>query len=607
MKSLRVQLLFSHLALVALMGIVMTGAVVNFLRLGRSIDRIFRHNYKSVVAAQSMKEALERMDSAALFHLAGQAQQARAQFREYEPRFDDGLRAESGNITEEGEHGMAKDIALQWADYRTEMERFLNAPPSRTMYFDTLQPRFQALKQRAQDVLELNQAAILRADARAKAEARRASRLAIGITAGALALSLFFTLRTTASSLSPLRSLARQAEEIGAGHLNQRIELHRGDEVGLLAAAFDRMAENLREARRKEEERLHLAERMSDEALQSLYDPVIVTDAQGRVVHLNHAAEGVFGSNARLKGRPVAQAAPDKHIAAAVDRAIRQQRVSAEEGDAALVTVAERAYRLRTTPMRDDNGATLGAVAVLEDVTHLREVDRLKTEFIGVASHELRTPVTSLLLSVQLMEEEAAGPLTQEQREIVATQRQDLERLDHTMRDLLDLTRLEAGVNPPRLQIVAPAELARQATESVAAAAEEKGIHLSFDAAPNVPDVRADTGQMTRALVNLLNNAVRHTPNGGSVRLSVAPRNGCAAFEVRDTGSGIPTEYLKHIFDRFTQVPGATRGGAGLGLSIAQTIVKAHGGELMAESEVGRGSAFTFILAAAETAGQETA
>lgn len=608
MRNLRVQLLFSHLALTVMMVVVMVGGVVNVYYLGRSIDRILKDNYKSVIAAQNMKEALERQDSAATFLLAGQRQKALKQYETYREEFRKHYLIEAHNITEVGEQAISDDIGVQFADYTKKIERLLYADPpmpteqARAYYFDTLEPAFVRLKRRAQDVLALNQEAILRADRSAKAEASRASLIGITVTTSTFLLALFFVLGVVRASLMPLRSLARQAEEIGEGHLNQRIEVIRTDEIGTLANAFNRMTDRLREARRLEEERLHRAERMSDAAVENLYDPVLVTDAQGRVVHLNRAAEGLFGAAKRAAGRTAAQVISEPRIVEAIERAIHHERVSASEGESGMVTLdvggAQRTYRIRATPMHDEEQTLLGAVAVLEDVTHLRELDRLKTEFIGVASHELRTPVQSLLLSVQLMEESAVGDLTPEQKEIVAAQREDLERLQRMMQDLLDVTRLEAGVMPPRMEIVSPGDLAQSALRQVASAADARKIELTGDFRSDLPAIRADQGQMTRVLVNLLNNAVRHTSEGGSVRLDVRTEGTRVVFRVTDTGSGIPPDYLPRIFERFVQVPGATRGGAGLGLSIARSIVRAHGGEIKAESVLGKGSTFTVALPA---------
>ena len=261
------------------------------------------------------------------------------------------------------------------------------------------------------------------------------------------------------------------------------------------------------------------------------------------------------------------------------------------------MTWAGRAYRIRVNPMNDADDGLLGAVAVLEDVTHEQEVDRLKTEFIGVASHELRTPVTSLLLGVQLLNEGAVGELNNDQREVTAALREDLLRLERMMRDLLDITRLEAGATPPRPALTPPNDLVGEAVRGVAAQAAAKGVSLTIDPLPALPQVRADRGQIGRVLTNLLSNAVRHTAAGGSVRVSAHSEGADAVrFVVTDTGTGIPAEYLETIWERFAQVPGATRGGAGLGLSLVRNIVTAHGGVVNVESKEGAGSRFSFTL-----------
>jgi PAS domain S-box-containing protein len=608
-KSLRTRLLLSHLLLVGLLvGVCLTGIAGSF-RLSRSVDRILKDNYKSVVAAQDMKESLERLDdAAAAFCLAGERDRARREFRAYLPQFESAYRVEANNITEVGEQGVSDDLGARFTAYRADLTRLSDTgstPPgaaeARARYYGALRPEFAGVKRRVQDVLDLNQTAILRADRRAKDEARRAAAVSVAITAAAALLGVTLAWRSV-SAMTPLVSLTRQAEEVGAGHLNQRIEVRRDDEIGLLARTFNEMAERLQEARRVEEERLRRAEGMSAAALADLYDPVVVTDAAGRVVHLNRAAEGLFGPAHRIRGQWVRAVVQDGRLADAIKDAAQRARVSAEEGEAALVTLAGRTYRLRATPMRDGDGAPLGAVAVLEDVTYQREVDRLKTEFIGVASHELRTPVTSLLLGVDLLREGAAGELTPSQEEVVGALRADLLRLERMMRDLLDLTRLEAGAIPPRFEVVPPASLVRGAADSLTAQAEAQGVRLEADAPADLPTVRADRGQIGRVLVNLLSNAVRHTPRGGVVRIAAFtdPETDGVSFLVADTGTGIPSAYLPRVFGRFVQVPGATRGGAGLGLSIAQTIVRAHGGGIRAESEVGKGSVFSFALPAAD-------
>ncbi|PQV62794.1 PAS fold [Abditibacterium utsteinense] len=622
MKSLRTQLLASHLALVALMALVMLGAVANFLRLGGSIDRILRDNYQSVIAAQTMKESLERQDSAATFFIAGQSAKARAQFAQHVPVFEKAMAFERSNITERGEQAIADALQRDYKSYKSGVQTLLKSEPKERarFYFSSLEPRFLKIKGQAQQILDLNQAAIVRADERAKRDARQGAWSGFLMTLAALGLAIWFARRAINAALTPLLALALEAEQVGAGHLNRTIELRRDDEIGLLAHAFNDMTGKLREAKRGQETRLHRAQQMSDAALENLFDPVLVTDATRTLVHLNRAAQGLFGSAQKLTGMPLAQAIEEPKIVVAIERAIASGAVSAEEGEAALVSIQNqclqngglqngeenqentRIYRLRATPMRDDD-TVLGAVLVLEDVTHLQSLDRLKTEFIGVASHELRTPVTSLLLSAQLLEEGAVGTLTPDQLEVVAAQREDLTRLDALLRDLLDITKLEAGATPPRFEPVSPRELIEAAAKAIAAQASAKGVQLQTFSRADLPLVRADRAQIGRVLSNLLGNALRHTPGGGEIKIEAEDKTGGSGakgvvFRVADTGDGIPAEFLGRIFERFAQVPGATRGGAGLGLPISQTILGAHGSQITVQSEVGRGSAFDFELEA---------
>ena len=225
------------------------------------------------------------------------------------------------------------------------------------------------------------------------------------------------------------------------------------DEVGILAAGFNTMAERIRQLRRSDLGKLVVAQQTTEAAIDSLYDPVIITDAEGAVTKLNPAAEELFGAETANIGRPVGEIARDSRIPVAVSEALSSQRPVAGEGAASVLPLdvagAERAFRLRTTPMRDEEGRLLGAVTLLEDITHLREIDRLKSEFIATASHELRTPLTSVQMGVHLLLEGAAGPLAPSSRMLQAC-KEDCERLERLMRDLLDLSRIEAGKNVPK-------------------------------------------------------------------------------------------------------------------------------------------------------------
>jgi two-component system, NtrC family, sensor histidine kinase KinB len=612
--SLRAKLLLGYLVFVAALVVLGGWSAWHLREMGGVSRRIISNNYDSVVAAQDMKESLERQDSAALFALLGQRERALSQLREHRGRFDRAFDKAANNITEPGEPEVIEAIRNDRDAYYRLFDGFLseidaaNAKTQgadetlgRSEYFARLEPLFNQLRARCDGLLQLNQRAML-AKSEAAANVARKWFLTTLLIAGSLvvaglALAVFLSDRI----VRPVRELTATTARIAGGDLEARAEISSHDEIGVLAAEYNRMAASLQQLRRSDLGKLLVAQQTTEAAIDSLYDPVIVTDEQGCVVKLNPAAEEIFGAEAGATGKHVEEVARDSRIALAVSEVLSSERPVAGEGAAATVPLSvdgtERAFHLRTTPMRDTEGHLLGAVTLLEDITHLREIDRLKSEFISTASHELRTPLTSVQMGVHLLLEGAAGELTGKQYEVLAACREDCERLEKLMRALLDLSRIESGAEKLNLAPLRATDLIRAAAERLRPQVESKGIGFRVDVPPDAPSVMADRVQVERVITNLVTNAVRYTPRGGEIRITSTPRNtGALAVSVSDTGRGIPPEYLPRIFDKFVQVPNAPSGGAGLGLAISQRIVKAHGGQISVQSEVGRGSTFTFTL-----------
>lgn len=606
MRSLRVQLLISHLLLVLLLAVVMSGAIQRLFVLSRSVERVTQSDFQGEISAGRMQEALAGEQTGITICLIGRPDLARTAIAQADRAFLKSLADNSASVTASNTHELALEAAELHRKYRSGVQGFLatylsqGRQAAEAVYVSSVRPVEQELTDKLQALVVANRTSIAAADDAVRKDAGGAFVTSILVTTVALILAVFLALRMVRIALNPLTLLAKHAEIIGGGDLTRQIDLKRSDEIGALADSFNAMAEKLAALRKSEIRRLQRAEQMSDAALESLYDPVVVTDARGRIVHLNSAAEGIFGPAPSAPRIQAEEHIADRRIVRAIQRAIHQEAVSADEDETAMIPVqvagTQRTYRLRASPMFTDDGLVLGSVTVLEDVTHLREIDRLKNEFISVASHELRTPVTSLLLSVQLLDEGAAGPLSDAQREVVAVQKNDLERLERLMHELLDITRLEAGTMVPRPAVVPAGELLASAYDATHAAAENADVKLEVEADSSGSKVFADRSQIQRVLINLVNNALRHTPAGGTVSLRALDAGDDVRFEVADTGVGIPEEYQSKIFDRFVQVPGATQGGAGLGLAIARTIVEAHGGAMAVSSVIGRGSTFIFTL-----------
>ena len=614
--SLRSKLLFGYLVFVAALVVLGAWGAWRLREMGGVSRRIISNNYDSVVAAQEMKESLERQDSAAVFALLGAHDKASAQLREHRARFDQSFQKAANNVTEIGEPAAIEAIRTDRDIYYQLFDAFMRrvegatatpAPQAerreelseREEYFTRLEPQFNKLRADCEHLLQLNQRAMLAKSEAAAGVAQlwfyRTLLIAGVLVAAGLYLAFFLANRI----IEPLQQLTASTVRIAGGDLNAKVTVTSRDEVGVLAAEYNRMAERIRQLRSSDMGQLMVAQQTTEAAIDSLYDPIIVTDGEGQVTKLNPAAEEIFGSEKENAGKHIGEVARDVRIAGAVAEAIESQRPVAGEGMASVLPLAvegsERAYRLRTTPMRDNGSRLLGAVTLLEDVTHLRQIDRLKSEFIANASHELRTPLTSVQMGVHLLLEGAVGELNDRQTEVLSACTEDCERLDKLMRDLLDLSRIEAGESHPIPKTVRTRDFIINATEGLRAQVEVKGLSFDVLIPIGLPDVNVDPSQIERVLANLVVNAIRYTKQGG-IRIGAETRGNYIAVSVSDTGAGIPQEYLPHIFDKFVQVPGVGTGGAGLGLAISRLIMEAHGGQISAQSKLGLGSTFTFTL-----------
>jgi PAS domain S-box-containing protein len=603
--KLRTKLLLGYAGFVLALGVLGAWSARTLNQMSAVSGRIIAENYDSVVAAQDMKESLERQDSAALFDLLGQHDRALRQAAEHRARFDAALAKAASNITEVGEPEAIEAIRTGRSEYYRRFDVFLNASGDRTtLYFRSLEPQFNAVRAEADRLLHLNQEAMRRKADAASRIARRWFFVTLALAVALMGAGIAVEIGLSNAIVGPVRQLTEATTRMAGGDLEAGVTVRSADEIGMLAVGFNRMAERIRELRRSDLGKLLVAQQTTEAAIDSLYDPVLVTDSDRRLTRINPAAERLFGARADVIGRPIDDITKDSRIGQAVADVLQSGSTVASESPAAVlpwaVGGARRAFRVRSTPMRDVDGRLVGAVTLLEDITHLAEISRLKSEFIADASHELRTPLTSVQMGIHLLLEDQTSTLTERQKDILQVCRDDTARLDRLMRELLDVSRIESGEATPVRAAVRATSLVRDTVEALRLQLEAKALVLEIDVAPDLPYVFVDRAQIERVIGNLVTNAARATPEGGRITVSAAARPGAVAISVTDTGAGIPRDYLAKIFEPFVQVPNASSGGAGLGLTICRRIVEAHGGELSVQSEAGKGSTFTFTVPIAE-------
>jgi signal transduction histidine kinase len=396
--------------------------------------------------------------------------------------------------------------------------------------------------------------------------------------------------------LRPIRRLARDARRIAGGNLEHRVEWNSHDSFGIIAAELNRIAVRLRELRESEAGRRQMEFQLSDAVLQSIFEPIIVTDGKGKLLKVNKAATELLGETAADR-MALAKAPGGDKILSAIHDAVSMQKPVAEEGDASLLPLRigtqERSYRLRTTPMRDAEGRLLGTVTTLEDVTTLQDTDRFKTQFISVASRKLRDPLLQLRRGLYALGKGFAGELLPLQTELVAAAANESEKLDDLMGDLIEVAELDAGRRQFTMERLRPLQILNEARDRFCDDAMLKRIRIEVMAYADLSFVQADRRAVHSILDNLLSNAIRYTPQEGEMMLAAEEVQDFVQFTVRDTGRGIEPDRLGTIFDRFNTF---SESGSGLGLALVRRLVEQLGGQIAVESRLGHGTTFRFTL-----------
>lgn len=571
-------------------------AVWLFAHLGGAIDVILRENYASIVAAQNMKESAERMDSALFFTLAGETERARKMYAENLPVFEQNLSVENGNITLPGEWELADKLTKLHQHYVVRAGEFFATPgldARRKMYFDEMLPTFTEVKDTADKILRLNQDNMVRANADARSLSARSTRyLIIAILCGG-AVAIYFAARLQRSILRPIQSLTDSAKELGEGNLDQVVPVQSQDELGQLADTFNKMAVKLRAYRQIASDEILQAKQMTEITFSAFPDPIIALDVSGAINFKNPAAENLL-----LKLHL------DDQLPHQIDEQVKKvlrggaDYIPANFASAICVRPGETEtfFLPRIIGIRGDKGTVFGAAVVLQNVTRLRLLDEVKNNLVSTVSHELKTPLTSVRMALHLLLEETIGGLNAKQTELLVAAREDSERLLTMINDLLDLARLESGESKMLLESKTPGELVRNAVADAKDFADAHGVKLEADIDETLPDVGVEPPQIAHVFSNLITNAAKHSPRGEQIVVQAKKHEGGVRFAVIDKGRGIAPQYQGRVFDKFFRVPGESRNGAGLGLSIAREIVHAHHGSVGVKSRPGEGSEFFFIL-----------
>ncbi len=575
-------------------------------RVSEKAEAILADNLRSVIAAQRMERSVDDVDGVLLEGLRGGDAPVDSLTAALE-RFESELVVQEHNITEEGEAEATADLraaATRWRGGVLDAVKVPKGDRSRD-YFEHVRPLAAEVKRHTTRVLEINQDAMVHKSTVASHFSKEVVQTLSYVSLFALLLAIATSFVLSDQIARPLVRLALGARQISEGNLEvMKPEAGSGSgEIDTLVREFSRMADRVGTYRKSSLGELIEATESAQAAIDSLVDPVLAFNADRSFRRANAAARAVLGLDQNAAD-PLATLSGEVRTKVASVRDIvlqgRQPPKARGFEDALAVLVDGKPHYLQpvATPIRaEHSGTVVGVTVLLRDVTQLRRADELKNDLLSTVAHEIRTPLTSIRMALHLCLERAIGPLTEKQEEILATARDDAERLHGIVEGILSAARIEAGALVGRRRRVTPRELVAKATLDYRIPASDKRVTLET-AVEDGPVIEVDEESVVLVLANMLSNALKHTPTGGKITVAAGPLDGQVRFEVADTGTGIPAEYQPHLFEKFYRVPGSPPGGTGLGLAIARDIVFAHDGEIGVESEVGKGSRFWFRLPA---------
>lgn len=607
--TLKKKILTGYGVAFALMGLVVAWAVANLVLLEKSTDVILRDNYRSIHAADNMINALERQDRGILLMFLNDVQNGIAQFRKNEAIFLEWLARTKDNVTIDGEARLVETIAADYNTYRQHFSSLTDFPDtskeklqrSFDIYHQKIDPLFARVRESCVKLRDLNEKNMFAAGITADSVAKRAIWSTVLVAAAALITALIFSLFIVERIVSPIREFTEASRKISSGDYTIKIPMNSGDEIGNLANEFNQMAAKLSHYHELNIEQIISEKNKGEAILNSIEDGLVVFDCNLAVISINPAARRMLfltaAENTPLKCNDILKNTSVCKLISEIIEGGEYHQIPDEQRIVSLSRAEQfHHYLFSLTAIYGRESRLTGIVLLLRDVTRLKEVERLKNEFILAASHELRTPLTSLGMSIDLLREHVAKDLGDKERELLQAAHEEVHRMKTLVNDLLDLSKIEAGRIAIEFESVPVKTLFDYVQRVFKGQVERKSVSLSGELSADMPNIRADANKITWVLSNLISNALRYVNDGGHIRV-VASRIGPQVhISVQDDGPGIPLNYQSKIFQKYVQVKGQESGGTGLGLAICKEIVRAHGGGIWVESLPGQGSTFTFTL-----------
>lgn len=609
-QTIKSKISLTYTILVILTLFVSITAIFQFSNIDRTIDIVIKRNYRNVVSVENLLESIERQNSAQLYILNNETPTGQRIFNEYKNTFQVYI----GNLKNAYEGDANKRAIIDTMTVYYEFYVFATDSLMHIMdkkrpdiaqgfYFNTLEPVFQILREKSFILLEGNQEDMQNTFAVAKSITQGATLVVLIASILSIFSAIFAAWIFSKYLIQPLIKMIDVIQQIRGGKLEFKLEPPSGDEVGELTEELKMMMARLQRYESINIDLIIAEKKKSESIVESISEAIIVTNSQYKIILLNRIAEDIFDvSMENSLNRHIKEVIGENKIFEWIQKVVNTRKPLSIDTTPYIALGQEekkKYFRPKLTPMISQSGEVLGVVTILQDVTRFKELDKLKSDFMATISHEFRTPLTSLSMSIDILNQEILGTLSDKQKELLASTNDDLRRLRKMAKELLELSRLEAGKEIIKKEITTVNEIIDFTLKPLWLPFKDKEVSLDVVIDDNIPDIFVDKSQISTVITNILNNALRYTNKGGSVMVNVSKNEEEVFFKISDTGRGIPDEHKEMIFDKFYQFKEAvdpTPGSVGLGLSISKEIVESYNGKIWVESAIGKGSAFMFTI-----------
>lgn len=425
------------------------------------------------------------------------------------------------------------------------------------------------------------------------------------IITGGLCLLIAFALlvKLPGNVANPILALTESIKEIANQNYRQRLNYESHNEYGDLARSFNIMAEKLEEYSNSRLEKILKEKKRVETLINNMHDPVIGLDEHKVILFINDEALKITGlSRNEILNKPVQDIAVTNDLIRTLIVDLINPSAKKDEAPLKIFSDEKESFfekeiiHIEINKTGENETELIGYVILLKNITIFKELDSAKTNFIATISHELKTPISSIKMSTQLLEHNETGILNNEQKQLIEGIKEDSTRLLQITGELLNMSQVETGNIQLNIQSTDPELIVRYAIDTTKLQAEQKKIKLQIDVETDIPDIIADAEKTAWVLINFLTNAIRYSMEDSEIVVSLQKDDKGALFSVKDFGKGIDLRYRKKIFDRYFQIPGSSKSGSGLGLAISKEFIETQGGTIGVESSPGMGSTFFFII-----------